>query len=84
MQGYAEIVNQQQTEYIIAEITTVWLTNTYTAKHFNDYVRGSIRDDIIKRIIINGQTASGWYFKRFNRLTMIMTSVQEAKAIISG
>ena len=54
MQRYAEIVNQQQTEYIIAEITTVWLTNTYTAKHFNDYVRGSIRDDIIRRIIING------------------------------
>ena len=84
MQGYTEIVNQQQREYIITESTRVWLTNTYTAKHFNDFVRGSIRDDIVKRIIINGQTGSSCHFKRFNRLTEIMTFVQEAKAVISS
>ena len=84
MQGYAEIINQQQGEFIIAENTRVWLTNTYTAKYFNDYVRGSIKSDIVKRIIINGQTGSSWYFKRFNRLTVITTSVQEAKKIFSG
>ena len=39
IQGYAEIINQQQGEFIIAESTRVWHTNTYTAKHFNDYVR---------------------------------------------
>ena len=84
MQGYAEIINQQQGEFIIAENTRVWLTNTYTAKYFNDYVRGSIKSDIVKRIIINGQTGSSWYFKRFSRLTVITTSVQEAKKIFSG
>lgn len=84
MQGYAEIVSQQQREYIITESTRVWLTNTYTAKHFSDCVRGSIRDDIVKRIIVNGQTDSSCHFKRFNRLNVIMTFVQEAKAVISG
>ena len=84
IQGYAEIINRQQGEFIIAENTRVWLTNTYTAKYFNEYVRGSIKSDIVKRIIINGQTGSSWYFKRFNRLTVISTSVNEAKKIFSG
>ena len=84
IQGYAEIINQQQGEFIIAENTRVWLTNTYTVKYFNEYVRGSIKSDIVKRIIINGQTGSSWYFKRFNRLTVISTSVNEAKKFFSG
>lgn len=31
IQEYAETINQQQGEFIIAESTRVWLTNTYTA-----------------------------------------------------
>ena len=31
IQDYAETINQQQGEFIIAESTRVWLTNTYTA-----------------------------------------------------
>ena len=84
IQGYAEIINQQQGEFIVAESTRVLLTNTYTAKHFNEYVRGAIKTDIVKRIIINGQTGSSWYFKRFNRLKIITTSVKDAKKIMSG
>ena len=84
IQGYAEIINQQQGEYIFAESTRVWLTNTYHATYFNEYVRGSIKSDIVKRIIINGQTGSSWYYKRFKRLTVITTSVQEAKKIFSS
>ena len=84
IQRYAEIINQQQGEFIIAESTSVWLTNTYTAKYFNGYVKSSVKSDIVKRIIINGQTGSSWYFKRFNRLTVITTSVIEAKKIISS
>ena len=38
IQGYAEIINQQQGEYIVAESTRVWLTNTYHARYFNEYV----------------------------------------------
>ena len=62
IQGYAEIINQQQRKLIIAESTPVWLTNTYTARHFNDYVRSSIKSEIVKRIIVNGLTGSSRYF----------------------
>ena len=82
-QGYAEIINQQQGGLIVAESTCIWLTNTYTAKHFNDYERSSIKSEIVKRIIVNGLTGSSWYFKRFNRLTVII-SVKDAQRIMSG
>ena len=59
IQGYAEIINQQHGEFIVAESTRVWLANTYTAKHFNDYVRNSLKSEIVKRIIANGLTGSG-------------------------
>ena len=62
IQGYAEIINQQQGKLIIAESTPVWLTNTYTARDFNDYVRSSIKSEIVKRIIVNGLTGSSRYF----------------------
>ena len=58
IQGYAETINQQQGEFIIAESTRVWLTNTYTASHFNEYVHSSIKSEIVKRIIVNGLTGS--------------------------
>ena len=64
IQEYAEIVNQQRGE-IILEDKRVWLTNSFNSKHFNDFVRGEIRDEITKRIIVNGQTGSSWHFKRF-------------------
>ena len=82
-QGYAEIINQQQGGLIVAESTCIWLTNTYTAKHFNDYEHSSIKSEIVKRIIVNGLTGSSWYFKRFNRLTVII-SVKDAQRIMSG
>ena len=84
VQGYTEIINQQQGEFIVAESTRVWLTNTFTATHFHEYVRSSIKGDIVKRIIINSQTGSSWYFKRFSRLTVITTSVNESNKYFSG
>ena len=63
---------------MITENTRVWLTNTFTAKYFNVYVKSKIRNDIVKRIIINGQTGSSWFFKRFNRLTVIFTYFKDA------
>ena len=58
IQGYAEIINQQQGNNIISENKRVWLTNVYTAKHFKPYVRGAVRNDILKRLIFNGDTGS--------------------------
>ena len=47
IQGYAEIINQQQDDNIISENERVWLTNFYTAKHFNLYVRGAVKNNIL-------------------------------------
>ena len=82
-QGYAEIVNQQRGE-VILEDKCGWLTNSYNSKHFNDFVRGEIRDEITKRIIANGQTGSSWYFKRFQRLTVIVISLADSVKLLSS
>ena len=79
-QGYAEIVNQQREE-IILEDKRAWLTNSFNFNHFNDFVRGEIRDGITKRIIANGQSGSSWYFKRFDCLTVIVVSQSESKRL---
>ena len=77
-QGYAEIVNQQRGQDTILEDIRAWLTNSYNSKHFNEFVRGQIRDDITKRIICNDQTGSSWHFKRFERLTVIVVSLDNS------
>ena len=82
IQGYAEIINKQRGEFIIIENTRVWLTNTFTTRCFNDYVKSEIRDDIVKRK--NGQRGSSWFFKRFNRLTVIVAPVDDVNRIFSS
>ena len=84
IQGYAEIINQQQGKFIIAESTRVWLTSTYTARHFDNYVKCFIKSEIVKRIIFNGLTGSSWFFKRFQRLTIMATSVRDFQRLMSG
>ena len=81
IQGYVEIINQQRGE-VILEDERVWLTNTFNSKHFNDLVRGKIRDKITKRVIMNGETGSSWHFKRFERLNIIVVPISDAKKII--
>ena len=41
IQGYAEIVNQQQGGILYNK--RVWLTDVYRAKFFNSYVRGALK-----------------------------------------
>ena len=82
-QGYVEIINQQKGE-VILEDKQVWLTNSFTSKHFKDFVRGEIRDEIAKTIIVNGQSGSSWHFKRFERLSVILVPLTESKKNISG
>ena len=83
-QGYAEIVNQQRGETVVLENKRVWLTNVYQFKYFNEFVRGEIKDEIIKRVIVNGQSGSSWYFKRFNRLNIIVVPSSDAKKLITS
>ena len=84
IQGYAEIINQQRGE-IVLENKRVWLTNTYNSKHLNDFVRGELRDEIITRVVVNGQTRiSSWHFKRFERLNIIVVPMFDAKKLITS
>ena len=82
-QGYAEIINQQQGEIILQD-KRVWLINSFNSKHFNDFVRGEVRDEITKRIVANGQTGSSWYFKRFERLTIIVVSLADSVKLLAS
>ena len=75
IQGYPKIINQHQGESTISQSTRVWMTNVYTAKYFNPYVRGAIKNDIVKRVITNGESGSSWVFNRFKSLQIIATSI---------
>ena len=79
-QGYAEIINQQRGE-IVLEDKRVWLTNVYCSKYFNDFVRGEIKDEITKRVVVNGESSSSWHFKRFDRLNIIVSVAESIKLI---
>ena len=71
--GYAQIINYQPGE-VETKSSRMWLTNVYTATHFNFYIKDEIGKQILKRNILNGETGSSWIFKRFNRLQVIFTS----------
>ena len=82
IQGYAEIINYQQTELVNLENTRVQLTNLYKGCYFNPCIRGEIKKDILKRVIVNGSKGSSWVFKRFNNLQIIVTEESNFKNII--
>ena len=73
-------MSYQLGEIINLKNTRVWLVNVYTASHFNSYVRGEIKNDILQRVFFNGGTGSSWMFKRFNSLEIIATD--KSKTII--
>ena len=45
--------------------TRYWTTETYDGKYFNDFIFSGLRQDILKRVIVNNMSGSAWYFKRF-------------------
>ena len=73
IQRYFELKNYEQTEIAKIENARVWLTNVYCEKYFNRFVRGQIKEDILKTVIINCTTGSTWLFKWFNKLQIIVT-----------
>ena len=80
LQRYTEIVNYQQSETIDLESKKVWLTDVFSARFFNQYVRDEIRSHFLKRVIINGLNESSWRFMRFDRLTIIVTGTDTFKS----
>ena len=84
IQAYFEIINQKRGPEIVLEGKRVWLKNVYRFKYFNDFVQGEIKDEIFKRVIVNRQSDSSWFFKRFNRLNIIVAPLlYELKLITS-
>ena len=83
-QGYFELINQQRGPEFVLEDKRVWSTNVYRFKYFSDFFRGELKDEIIKRVIVNGQSGSIWFFKRFNRLNIIAVPLfNELKLVTS-
>ena len=85
-QAFFEIVNQQRipdNQNFLTENRT-WLTKVYRFKHFNDFLKDELRSEITKRIIDNGMTGSRWFFKRFDRINVIVLPLTaNAKSITS-
>ena len=84
MQGYFELKNYQQTEIIELENARVWLTNVFVGRYFNEFIRGEMKREILKRVIINGSMCSSWLFKRFNKLQVLITDKNAYKNILSS
>ena len=45
--------------------TRYWTTETYDGKYFNDFILFGLKQEILKRVIVNNISGSAWYFKRF-------------------
>ena len=82
IQASMELINYQPTEIIELESRKIWITDAYTHKFFNGFVRGQIKNDLMKRVIISGLSNSSWHFKRFECITMIVTRVDK-KPVVS-
>ena len=82
VQGRYEISNYQpsQDENIEQEKKRTWLTEVFTCAHFNWYVQNRLTNNFMKRVIINSLTGSSWKFKRFHRLSVIVTTASNLKS----
>ena len=56
--------------------TRYWSTETYDGKYFNDFILFSLKQDILKRVIVNNMSGSAWYFKRFLYLAVNVLDLQ--------
>ena len=81
-QGYIELINYQQAELIELESKRIWLTDVFAGKYFNQYIRAEIRTNFLKKIIINGATGRSWQFKRFEKISLIVTDVNQVNSLL--
>lgn len=73
IQGSIELINYQPTEIIKLESKRVWMTDVYIGEFFNKFITGEIKNEFVKRVIVNGMTGSSWRFKRFARVSIAIT-----------
>ena len=83
-QGYTELINYQSTEIIELESKRVWLTDVFTGKYFNQYIRGEIRANFLRRVVVNGTTGSSWQFKRIDKISIIVTDVHQLTFLLAS
>ena len=50
--------------------TRYWTTERFKTNYFNDYIFYSLRENILKRVIVNGMSGSSWRFRRFIYLNL--------------
>ena len=48
--------------------------NVFAGVYFNDFMKSSLEQDILKRVIMNGMTGSSWRFKMFDRICLAANS----------
>ena len=47
-----------------------WSTQPYRTKFFNDYIFFSLKENILKTVIVNGMSESSWSFRKFLGITL--------------
>ena len=50
--------------------TRYWTTETYDSTYFDDFIFFDLRQDILKRVIINNMSGRAWHFKCFTYLAL--------------
>ena len=82
LQVSMELINYLPTDIIELESRRIWMTDVYECNFFNSFVKGDIKTDLLKKVIVNGMTGCSWRFKRFERMTFIVTNINK-KSIVS-
>ena len=84
MHGYIDLINYQPTKIIEVESKRVWLTDVFTGRYFIQYIRGEIRANFLRRVIVNGGTGSSWKFKRFDRISLTVNHVDQVTSLLAS
>ena len=58
-----------------------WITPVYLGHFFNDFIKTSLKNDVKKRIILNGQTGSSWRFDRFQSISVVFNNNNNQKIL---
>lgn len=79
-----ELINYQPTEIIELESKRVWMAMFTSLNVSMSLLRLILRMTyLMKRVIVNGMTGSSWRFKRFERISIVVTNVNK-KSIVSS
>ena len=58
-----------------------WTTSLYEGNYFNNLIFYGLKQEILRRVIINGMFGSSWHFKRFILLSVNFLG-NDAEAVV--